>query len=114
MIFRWPRRCWPARRPSPAGCARRIPARRGGASAARLRRAAPSPCSPGAASRRSRAHAISVRREPLGWLSGGEARREGFASAEAFERAFTALAGAYNPAALVWRVEFELVAKVHR
>ena len=62
----------------------------------------------------ARAHAISVRREPLGTLSDGEARREGFATAKAFERAFTALLGAYNPAALVWRVELELVAKIDR
>ena len=57
----------------------------------------------------ARARATSVRREALGRLSDHEARREGFATAEAFELAFTAINGSYDPAALVWRVEFERV-----
>jgi hypothetical protein len=54
-----------------------------------------------------RARALSVQREPLGRLSQADARAEGFNSVEAFERAFTAINGVYDPAALVWRVHFE-------
>ena len=57
----------------------------------------------------ARARATRVSREALGRLSDHEARREGFATADAFELAFTAINGSYDPAALVWRVEFERV-----
>jgi hypothetical protein len=60
----------------------------------------------------ARARVTRVHREPLGWLSDRKARREGFATAKAFERAFAAINGAYDPAALVRRVAFELVAEV--
>jgi hypothetical protein len=56
-----------------------------------------------------RAVVVSVRRERLGTLDDQEARREGFDDRAEFERAFGAINGAYDPAALVWRVEFELV-----
>jgi hypothetical protein len=69
----------------------------------------PSPSSPAEASPRSQARATRVSREALGRLSDHEARREGFATAEAFELAFTAINGSYDPAALVWRVQFERV-----
>lgn len=46
---------------------------------------------------------------PLGFLANHEAIREGFASTEAFERAFTAINGSYDPEALVWRVVFTRV-----
>jgi hypothetical protein len=47
-----------------------------------------------------------VRREQLGRLDVDEAKREGFFTVEAFEEAFTGINGKYDPAALVWRVEF--------
>jgi hypothetical protein len=44
----------------------------------------------------------------LGRLTPDEARREGFADAEAFERAFALINGRYHRGERVWRVEFEL------
>lgn len=45
-------------------------------------------------------------RERLGHLSDHEARLEGFPSAQAFEDAFTAINGSYDPDAIVWRIEW--------
>jgi len=60
------------------------------------------------------AQAIAVDREPLGRLSDDEARREGFATAAA-TRSSGRLSRSMAPAilaALVWRVELELVGEV--
>jgi hypothetical protein len=40
----------------------------------------------------------------------GEAEREGFADAERFIKAWKAINGDWDDMALVWRVEFEVVA----
>ncbi|MEV4415441.1 ASCH domain-containing protein [Catellatospora sp. NPDC049609] len=56
-----------------------------------------------------RARVVSVSLMPLGHLDTAEARREGFDSPDAFEAAFAQINGRYDPAALVWRVELELV-----
>lgn len=54
-----------------------------------------------------RARVVSVFLGPLGYLTDDEARREGFEDAAAFEAAFAAINGGYDPAAFVWRVELE-------
>jgi hypothetical protein len=56
-----------------------------------------------------RARVVSVARVPLGRLDKREAAREGFASPQEFERAFTTINGGYDPHAVVWRIEFELL-----
>ncbi len=56
----------------------------------------------------ARARVISASRVALGWLDEAEAGREGFASVAAFELAFAAINGGYDPRAVVWRIEFEL------
>jgi hypothetical protein len=57
----------------------------------------------------ARACVVSAARVALGRLDEAEAGREGFASVAAFERAFAAINGGYDPDALVWRIEFELL-----
>jgi hypothetical protein len=56
-----------------------------------------------------RARVLSAVRVPLGRLDEREAAREGFASPQEFERAFTTINGGYDPHAVVWRIEFELL-----
>ncbi len=56
-----------------------------------------------------RGRVIRVSRVALGRLDEVEAGREGFASVAAFERAFAAINGVYDPDAVVWRIEFELL-----
>ena len=46
---------------------------------------------------------------PLGRLDEREAAREGFGSAAGFERVFAAINDGYDPGAVVWRIEFELL-----
>ena len=46
---------------------------------------------------------------PLGRLDEQEAAREGFRSAVEFERAFAAINDGYDPGAVVWRIELELL-----
>lgn len=46
----------------------------------------------------------------LGRLDYAEARREGFRDCNHFEGIWQAINGSYNEQALVWRVEFEVVA----
>lgn len=48
----------------------------------------------------------SVTMKRLGYLTEEEAQREGFESPAAFETAFAGINGSYDPAALVWRVQF--------
>jgi hypothetical protein len=55
-----------------------------------------------------RVRVLDVRLGALGHLDDDEARREGFPDAAAFERAFAEINGTYDPAVLVWRVEFEV------
>jgi len=50
-----------------------------------------------------------TRLKRLGFLRDSEARAEGFANREQFEAAWTAINGVYEPSALVWVVEFEVV-----
>ena len=50
-----------------------------------------------------------VNLERLHDLDDDEAVREGFATKVEFVDAFTAINGSYDPAALVWRIEFERV-----
>lgn len=57
-----------------------------------------------------RAVVVSVHRELLGHLDDLEARREGFSGANAFEAAFVAINGRYDPDVEVWRVELRMVA----
>lgn len=45
----------------------------------------------------------------LGRLTDAEARLEGFPDAAAFEDAFAAINGSYNPHLLVWRIAFEVL-----
>lgn len=54
-----------------------------------------------------RAIVLSVAQEPLGVLTDAEARREGFDDAEGFMAGFEGINGAYDPDALVWRIDFE-------
>ena len=56
-----------------------------------------------------RARVLSAVRVSLGRLDEREAAREGFASPQEFERAFTTINGGYDPHAVVWRIEFELL-----
>lgn len=56
-----------------------------------------------------RARVVSVARVPLGRLDEQEAAREGFRSAAGFERAFAAINDGYDPGAVVWRIELELL-----
>lgn len=58
-----------------------------------------------------RARVVSVRLERLGHLSDEEARREGFEDAAAFEAAFVSINGVYRPLTLVWRIEFQALAR---
>ncbi len=58
-----------------------------------------------------RARVLAVARVSLGRLDEREAAREGFGSAKEFERAFTIINGGYDPDAIVWRIEFELLAR---
>lgn len=44
------------------------------------------------------------------YLTWAEAAREGFDSPREFEKAFAEINGTYDPEALVWRIEFELLA----
>lgn len=53
-----------------------------------------------------RVRIVRVTREPLGAITDAEAAKEGFASADEFRKAFTAINGGYAPDALVWRIEF--------
>lgn len=53
-----------------------------------------------------RVEILSVTRECLGRLSDHEAKLEGFNTVADFENAFAAINGTYDPAQLVWRVEF--------
>ncbi|MEJ7804020.1 MAG: ASCH domain-containing protein [Candidatus Limnocylindria bacterium] len=46
----------------------------------------------------------SVDQMALGWLSDAEAHCEGFGTAAAFGEAWTAINGAYDPEAGVWRI----------
>lgn len=46
---------------------------------------------------------------PLGHLTDAEAHLEGFPDATAFEAAFAAINGSYDPSAEAWRVELERV-----
>jgi hypothetical protein len=57
-----------------------------------------------------RVRVTGVRRERLGWLGPDEELREGFATVYAFQEAWKAINGAYDPEAFVWRVEFEAIA----
>lgn len=57
-----------------------------------------------------RARVVSAVLEPLGYLFPEEARREGFEDVPAFEDAWAAINGAYDPSALVWRVELKAIA----
>jgi len=57
-----------------------------------------------------RARVLSVARVSLGRLDEAEAAREGFGSPREFERAFTGINVRYDPRAIVWRIEFELLA----
>jgi hypothetical protein len=57
-----------------------------------------------------RATIVGLSREPLGMLTRREAAAEGFASAEAFEEAWSAIHGGYDAGAVVWRVELRPVA----
>lgn len=50
-----------------------------------------------------------VNQERLGWLGAGEELLEGFATTYAFQEAWRAINGAYDPEALVWRVAFEVI-----
>lgn len=52
---------------------------------------------------------VDVRRMPLARLSHVGAEREGFQSPEAFEQRWEQIHGSYDPAQILWRVEFELV-----
>jgi hypothetical protein len=56
-----------------------------------------------------RVRIVNVGQRELHRLTPREAHREGFESTEAFEAAWTAINGAYDPHALVWRVEFEAI-----
>lgn len=56
-----------------------------------------------------RVRIVDARFKRLGFLTDSEARAEGFANREQFESAWTAINGAYDPHALVWRVEFVVV-----
>lgn len=51
----------------------------------------------------------SPQRLVLGVLSYSEACLEGFASVAEFEEGFAGINGSYDPKAIVWRVEFEVV-----
>ncbi len=55
-----------------------------------------------------RVKVTSVLMGNLGWLTDDGARKEGFVNAEAFEEAWEAINGSYDPYAKVWRVEFEI------
>lgn len=57
-----------------------------------------------------RVRIVNVGLRPLGRMNVREAAREGFESIAAFEEAWTVINGAYDPNALVWRVEFEVAA----
>ena len=57
-----------------------------------------------------RARVLGVARVSLGRLDEREARARASAAPE-FERAFTIINGGYDPDAIVWRIEFELVAR---
>jgi hypothetical protein len=57
-----------------------------------------------------RVKVTEVWQERLSWLTPHEVTCEGFASIFAFEEAWKAINGRYDPNALVWRVEFEAVA----
>lgn len=57
-----------------------------------------------------RVRVVAVDLQSLHALSTGEAQREGFPTPEAFEAAWEAINGVYDPEAWVWRVEFERVA----
>lgn len=59
-----------------------------------------------------RAKVLNVRRQHLGRLEHAEARREGFEGRAAFEKAWARINGGYDPDAVVWRVEFLLLASV--
>ncbi|MEJ7786350.1 MAG: ASCH domain-containing protein [Solirubrobacteraceae bacterium] len=51
-----------------------------------------------------KAMVTSVDRMALGWLSDAEAHSEGFETAAAFKEAWTAINGAHDPEAGVWRI----------
>ncbi|MGH2878983.1 MAG: ASCH domain-containing protein [Solirubrobacteraceae bacterium] len=56
------------------------------------------------------ARVTGVRKQRLGdGFCDEEARREGFPTTAAFVDAFVAINGSIDPAAVVWRVEFEVV-----
>lgn len=57
-----------------------------------------------------RVRVTGLRQITLGRLSDEEAQREGFTHRQAFEEAWTAINGSYDPGALVWRVKFKVVA----
>lgn len=52
-----------------------------------------------------RVRVVSVVKMPLGVVSEAEARREGFPSARAFEDAWTAINGRWEPGVMVYRIE---------
>jgi hypothetical protein len=56
-----------------------------------------------------RVRITGVNLEQLGDLDDDEAFREGFTTKVEFVDAFTAINGSYDPATLVWRVEFVVV-----
>lgn len=56
-----------------------------------------------------RVRIVNVGQRPLGRMNVREAAREGFPSIAAFEEAWTAINGDFDPHALVWRVEFEVI-----
>lgn len=63
----------------------------------------------------ARIRIVGVDQMPLGIIGADEARREGFADAVAFARRWCDLHhGIYDPATLVWRIEFELLAEADR
>lgn len=57
-----------------------------------------------------RVRVVSVRREPVGAVAQNleEPRREGFADLDDFMRTWCGMHGEFDPAQLVWRVEFAL------
>lgn len=56
-----------------------------------------------------RIRVLRVMSEPLGQVDDREAKREGFSNWEQFHIAWSVINGGYDPDAIVWRVEFEVV-----
>jgi hypothetical protein len=56
-----------------------------------------------------RVRIVNIGQRPLDRMNVREAHREGFGSIAAFESAWAAINGSYDPHAIVWRVEFEVI-----